>query len=83
MADASVLKTDAADLLPLDEGRTRYMAHVARPAIQGGAAPSTAKRYKPVFDKFAEFATGDGIRYWQHVNKDVLSRYGKWLEDWG
>jgi len=81
MADASVLKADTDDLLPLDDGRTRYMTHVARPAIQGGASPTTAKRYKAVFDKFAEFATSAGIRYWQHVNKDVLSRYGKWLED--
>lgn len=81
MADASVLKAETDDLLPLDDGRTRYMAHVARPAIQGGAAPKTAQRDKPVFDKSAEFATGAGVRYWQHVTKDVLSRYGKWLED--
>ena len=81
MADPSVLKADSDDLLPLEEGRKRYMGHAARPAIQGGASRGTAKRYKTVFDKFAEFATGTGIRYWQHVNKDVLSRYGKWLED--
>lgn len=80
-ADASVLKDGTDDLLPLDEGRARYMAHVARPAIQGGAAPKTAQRYKAVFDKFDKFATGAGVRYWQHVTKDVLSRYGKWLEE--
>lgn len=81
LADASVLKAATDDLLPLDEGRTRYLAHVARPTIQGGASPNTVKRYKAVFDKFIRFATHAGIRDWQGVNKDVLSRYGRWLED--
>lgn len=81
MANGAVLKDSASDLLLLDEGRKRYMDHVGRPAIQGGASRGTAKRYKAVFDKFTEFATGAGIRYWQHVTKDILSRYGKWLEN--
>jgi integrase len=81
LADDSLLKAARNNLLSLEDGRQRYMEYVARPAIQGGASPGTAKRYKAVFDKFAEFAAGAGIRYWQQVSKDVLGRYGKWLED--
>lgn len=80
-ADASLLQADRDALLPLADGRQRYMDHVTRPAVQGGAAASTAKRYRTVFDKFTEFAKAVGIRYWQQVTKDVLGRYGKWLED--
>jgi integrase len=80
LADASLLKSPA-ELLPLEEGRRRYMEYVTRPAIQGGAAPSTEARYRTVFAKFAEFAEGVQIRYWQQVNKDALGRYGKWLEN--
>jgi integrase len=80
LADAALLKAPG-ELLPLEEGRRRYMEHVTRPAVQGGAAPSTQARYRTVFDKFAEFAGGTRIRYWQQVNKDALGRYGKWLED--
>jgi integrase len=81
LADASLLTVDRNRLLTLDDGRRRYMEYVTRPAVQGGAAPGTAKRYKAVFDKFAAFATEAGVRYWQQVSKDVLGRYGKWLED--
>jgi len=80
LADVALLKAPG-ELLPLEEGRRRYMQHVARPAIQGGVAPSTQARYRAVFDKFAEFTGGARIRYWQQVNKDALGRYGKWLED--
>lgn len=80
-ADASLLKEDRESLLLLEDGRRKYMEHIARPAIQGGATPNTAKRYRPVFDKFLEFAGKNHIRFWQQVTKEVLSRYGKWLED--
>src|SRR4051812_13548856 len=57
LADASLLKRDGNGLLTLEDGRRRYMDHVNRPAVQGGASPGTAKRYRTVFDKFAAFAS--------------------------
>ncbi|HEX4613958.1 MAG TPA: site-specific integrase [Urbifossiella sp.] len=81
LADASLLKADPDSLLTLGDGRRRSTEYVSRPAVQGGASAGTAKRYKAVLDKFEEFAAGAGIRYWQQVSKDVLSRYGKWLDD--
>src|SRR4051812_30257728 len=43
LADASLLKADRDSLLPLEDGRRRYMGYVGRPAIQGGASPATVK----------------------------------------
>jgi site-specific recombinase XerD len=54
---------------------------VSTSPTQGGASSGTVKRYKTVFDKFATFAEESGIRYWQQVNKEILRRYGKWLDD--
>lgn len=79
-ADASLLRQDRHALLRLEDGRQRYMAHVGRPVIQGGATPSTVKRYRAVFDKFLRFATGLDVRFWQQVNRDVLTRYNTWLD---
>jgi integrase len=81
LADRSLLKQDAAALVPLDEGRKKYLDHVARPPVLGGAAPKTIARYKAVFDKFARFAGENDIRYWQQVTNAVLERYGRWLDD--
>lgn len=61
-ADRSLLQQEAAALVLLDEGRKKYLDHVARPPVLGGAAPSTAKRYKAVFDKLARFAEENDIR---------------------
>jgi integrase len=82
-ADPALLRRDQAALLPLEDGRRRYLEFVARPAVQGGAAPASAKRYRAVLDKFAAFAPRHGVRYWQQVTKDVLRRYGQWLKDDG
>jgi integrase len=80
MCDASALKGDGPALLTLKEGRNRYLAHVSRPAVQGGGTASTAKRYRAVLDKFVPFAEGRGVRFWQQVTADVVGRYGCWLE---
>lgn len=80
-ADAALLGQDPDHLLPLEEGRRRYMDHVNRPAIQGGAAPATAKRYRPILDKFIAFAGRAGVRHWQQVTKHTLTHYGRWLVD--
>lgn len=82
-ADRSLLQQEAAALVPLDEGRKKYLDHVARPPVLGGAAPKTIARYRAVFDKFAWFAGVNDIRYWQQVTNGVLERYGRWLDDGG
>jgi integrase len=80
-ADAAVLKEDGPQLLPLEQGRSLYMEHSGRPAIQGGTTLATQKRYRTVFDKFIAFAKQKGVRYWQQVTKTTLSNYGRWLEN--
>src|SRR4051812_35750499 len=54
-AGADVLAVDA-DQLSLDEGRKLYEDHIRRPRVVGGARPTSAKRYRAVFDKFVRFA---------------------------
>jgi integrase len=80
-AEAKLLKADAQSLLTLDEGRRLYLEHAARPAVQGGTAPATIKRYRTVLEKFIAFSAGVKVRYWQQVDEGVLSRYGGWLEE--
>jgi integrase len=80
LADPAILQTDQARLLTLEDGRERYMTFVSRPAVQGGGSAGTMKRYRAVLDKFMPFARERGIRYWQQVTKDLLARYGSWLE---
>ena len=60
-----------------------YKDHVARPKIVGGAKPTTSKRYRPVFDKFIEFATSEGIQFWNEVTRKVLEAYAAHLDDEG
>ena len=68
----------------LKTGRQRYMDHVARPPVQGGAAASSVKRYRAVLDKFIAFADRTPeVRYWQQVNKGLLTKYNRWLVDEG
>ncbi|MCC6416801.1 MAG: tyrosine-type recombinase/integrase [Gemmataceae bacterium] len=40
----------------------------------------TVKRYRAVLGKFVPFAKERGTSFWQQVTKDLLSRYGAWLE---
>lgn len=80
LADPSVLQTNQTPLLTLEEGQQRYLAFVSRPAVQGGGSASTIKRYRAVLDKFVPFAKEQGISFWQQVGKDLLRRYGTWLE---
>lgn len=80
-ADAALLKEDQNKLLSLEDGQKRYMEHVSRPAVQGGASPGTVKRYRAILEKFVPFATKQNVRFWQQVTKEVLNKYGKWLHD--
>lgn len=81
LAPRSVLEPGEAAVLTLEDGRDLYMKHVTRPSIVGGASPAAAKRYRPVFDKFIEYAKSLGITSWQAVTTDVAERYAGWLED--
>ena len=78
--DRSALDPENSVLLPLDEGRAKYEAHVARPRIAGGAKSSTQKRYRAVFDKFIAFAESRGINFWNYVTQQQLVAYAGWLD---
>jgi len=75
--------TVPAKTLTLAEGYALYKDHVARPKIVGGAKPTTSKRYRAVFDKFVEFATSEGLQFWNEVTRKVLEAYAAHLDDEG
>jgi hypothetical protein len=81
-ADAALLAT-APEQLSLAEGRRLYLEHVTRPRVVGGARPASAKRYRPVFDKFEQFARGEGVTCWNQVTRRVLEAYAAHLDDQG
>jgi site-specific recombinase XerD len=78
VSDDSVAKS-----LELLEGWHLYRAHVSRPRIAGGTKPSTAKRYRAIFDKFIKFAESRGVNLWNHVDRRTLEDYAAWLDDQG
>jgi len=80
VADASLLTAQRETLLLIGEGRRLYLEFVGRPTIQGGAGQSTLKRYHAVFDKFEAFAESQSVKYWQQINRKVLTNYNSWLE---
>jgi hypothetical protein len=77
-ADASLLNEYGVgcDGLSLEDGKAKYLAHVKRPPVLGGAGESTAKRYRAVFAKFLDFAQRNGVGSWQDVGKGLLEQYG-------
>jgi integrase len=79
-ADKTLLDQAPADQLGLEEGWKRYLQHVARPRVTGGAGASTVKRYKPVGDKFLPFARTEGINAWNQVRSQTLNAYAAHLE---
>lgn len=80
LADRRLLQTEATQLVTLSEGRQLYEKHVRRPLISGGPRPSTAKRYRAVFDKFLPFADHQGLKYWNEVNRQTFDAYAAWLD---
>lgn len=50
--------------LALETGSDAYLAHLARPAIAGGATAKSRQRYRAVFDKFIIFAQRRAITSW-------------------
>jgi integrase len=82
-ADKALLTPAPQQQLSLAEGRRLYLQHVGRPRVTGGARPASAKRYRPVFDKFELFAAGEGITCWNQVTRRTLEAYAAHLDDAG
>jgi integrase len=83
LADRSALAVPGPGHLSLPQGRNLYLQHVSQPRVVGGARPSSAKRYRPVFDKFEKFAQSEGITAWNQVTAHTLEAYAAHLDDLG
>ena len=64
----------------LERGRDLYLQYVSRSRVVGGAKPATAKRYRPVFEKFFDFARKKNIVEWNQVTRGLLQEYAGWLD---
>lgn len=82
-APANILHQQTTDLLSLEDGKSLYLKHVARPAVLGGTRPRTPKRYKAVLEKFITFAHGEAVHSWQSVTAQTLNSYAAWLDSEG
>ncbi|MCA8993602.1 MAG: tyrosine-type recombinase/integrase [Planctomycetaceae bacterium] len=80
LADCSLLKTERSKLLDFATGRQLYEQYVKRPRVAGGPQASTAKRYRPVLDKFLAFAQGRKLQYWNQVIRQTFDAYASWLD---
>ncbi len=80
LADASLLKAEAHQIVTWAEGRKLYESYVKRPRIAGGTREPTAKRYRAVLDKFIRFAEGKGRRTWNELNRQLMNDYASWLD---
>ncbi|MEO7319751.1 MAG: site-specific integrase [Chthoniobacteraceae bacterium] len=80
-ADRSILNKLSDKVLPLEDGKEKYLAYVGRPPVMGGAGAKTAQRYRAVFDKFNPFAREKGVDDWNRVSQRLLESYGAWLDD--
>lgn len=83
ITEADLQFQDDNQLLELEKGWDLYRAHVSRPRVMGGAKPVSAKRYRPVFAKFIDFAKSNRINHWQHCRVELLQSYAAWLDDNG
>jgi integrase len=69
--------------LTLQDGWGLYRAHISRPRVARGTRPKTVQRYGAVMDKFFAVAVKAGVEHWNDVTKDLLVRYGAWLDGEG
>jgi integrase len=83
MADKAILGPSVTPPLTLAEGRQRYLDHVGRARVVGGARPQSVKRYRPVFDKFEVFAKDEDVAYWNQVDRRALEKYAAFLDGEG
>jgi site-specific recombinase XerD len=72
---------DLGQPLSIDDGRKLYEQHISRPRVTGGVRKSTQKRYRTVFDKFAQFASAHGVGAWNSVTATVLTEYAADLQN--
>ncbi|HEX6986539.1 MAG TPA: site-specific integrase [Planctomycetaceae bacterium] len=79
-ADASALKEDDAEPLPLEEGKEHYLAFAGRPRIAKGVRRPSLRKYKNVLRKFVAFARGRGLKTWNQVRDETLHDYAAELE---
>ncbi len=77
----STMFEDQGRPLSLSDGSKRYLAHVGRPAVTGGASKTTTKRYSAVFDKFTKYLKDEGVHDWRSVTKARVQAYGGWLDE--
>ncbi len=80
LADSKLLKTDHEQILTWADGRKLYESYIGRPRVAGGPRAATAKRYRPVFDKFIRFAESRGRRTWNELNRQLMDDYAAWLD---
>jgi integrase len=69
--------------VPIADGWDRYLAHVARPAVGGGANPKTLQRYRAIADKHVRHCAARGLSHWGQVDKRALNEYVTWLSGRG
>ena len=73
---AQPLPTDTHQQVPIAEGWNRYLCHVGRPDVLGGASEDTSKRYHAVRDKHQLFCTKHGLANWNQISKAHIVAYG-------
>jgi len=79
-ASPHLLQSDGPKPLTLAEGRRLYETYVRRPRIANGPKPATAKRYRPVLDKFLAHCERNEVKHWNEVNRELLDDYAAWLD---
>jgi hypothetical protein len=62
------------------DGWEKYLQHVARPDVLGGAGPGTQKRYRAVRDKHQAFCAAHGVGSWNEIDKKHVLAYGSFLK---
>jgi integrase len=83
LAPRSILEGFTGNTLLLEEGESLYLEHAGRPAVLGGVAPRSLKRYRSPFKKFLTFARSVGVQSWNAVTRKTLEAYTAWLDDEG
>lgn len=71
------------DELLIERTWQRYLDHVARPDVLGGAGPRTVKRYRAVRDKHTKFCAERRVVGWRTVDARHVVAYGDQLSKAG
>jgi len=69
--------------LPIAVGYGHYLKYVGRPAVAGGADPTTVKRYGAIFSKLDAWCVSSGITFWNQFSDETLDSYLAWLDGEG